>query len=125
MPSANTRITRITAKPSSSVIPLILESCSDMPRPRVTVSVLERVSALPTIRAPPRSQPLPASRQSTQAARSASERAAALDRLRARSIQNAAARACLASSIEERCAARRERIRQANLRLKEIRQQGK
>ena len=108
MPSVNTRITRIAAKPSSLATTPILESCPAMPRPRVPLSSLERVSARPTIRAPPKSQPLPAVSKPLPAAslltkkpeltkrqipEPLSQRAAAvLERVKARSKQLAAAK---------------------------------
>ena len=148
MPSANPRITRIATKPSSLATAPILESCSAMPRPRVPLSTLERVSARPTTRAPPRSQlspavsqPLPAAAQPTKkhvpkltepVPESLSQRAAAvLERVKARSNQLAAAkrpvsersraRAAFFAKIEEQSAAREERLRQINLEAEERR----
>ena len=133
MPSAKTRITHIIAKPSSLASPLILESCSAMPRPRVPLSTLERVSACPTIRAPPRSQPLPATaRLTTQVPKLKSERAAyIIERVKARSIERAVRKQpadleARLAGIEERCAARLERKRQLDLKPEKGKQrQGK
>lgn len=139
MPSANTRITHIATKPSSLATAPILEPCSAMPRSRVPLSTLERVSARPTTRAPPRPQPPPAAARPTkqvpestkQVPKSVSERAAAvLERVKARSNQlrptvteARLARKAILAANEERHAAFRERIRQDELRAAERRRQ--
>lgn len=126
MPSANPRIIipRFPTKPSSLASPLILESCSAMPRPRVTLSTLERSSARATMNAPPRSQPLPAaSRLTTQVRKRTSEAANTAAGHRARAAAVLAEHKQKMDELDQRRLARQERARQLALKHEESRRQ--